>query len=1095
MLALYRGGRQAEALQAYRDARRALVEELGIEPGPALQRLERAILVHDPALGLGLPELSKAAAPPPSPRAEPVAPALRTEVALEMRKTVTIVFCDVTGSTSLGESRDPELMRRVMSRYFDEMRAALEGHGGTVEKFIGDAVMAVFGTPVLHEDDALRALRAAVEMRERLAALNAELEPSVGVRLEARIGVQSGEVVAGDPTRGERFVTGDSVNVAQRLESQAEPGEILVGEATYRFARGAVHVEPLEPLTLKGKGEPVTAYRLLAVEGTGDRPPRLASPMVGRGRERMLLRDAFARAVRQRSCHLFTVLGPAGVGKSRLVAEVLSEVGERATVLVGACLPYGEGITFRPLAEIVAQAFGDDLRGQVAAAVGGADGELVAERVAALVGRDEAAGRPEEGFWAVRRLLEAIARERPLVVVFDDVNRAEPTFLDLVEHVTEWARDAPLLVVCMARPELLDVRRSWGGGKLNATSIFLEPLSDSETERLARNLLGGGMLDQDLAQRIRRAAVGNPLFVEEMVALLLEERLIRLEDGRWEPAAELGELPVPPSIQVLLASRLDLLGRDERQVLERAAVEGQPFHRSAVERLSDEAPERVGESLQGLVRKELVRPDGDDLFRFRHLLIRDAAYEGLPKQVRADLHARLARWLDERGTEDELVGYHLEQAARYAAEVGRKDGRLEHEAADVLARAGRRTFSSGDAPAAVNLLERAAALRAADAPLLVDLAEAVFRLHDFGRAEALYADAIGAAAAVGDRRSEVIARLSAAVTRLLSRAEEGVDEIAAEVERALPAFEAAGDDALVARLLTRLADAYWWRCQIEPMESSLARALAHARRAGDEHQASEIAVRLGYAALAGPMPVEEGRRRCEELLSTLPDESSAKGMLLLSCGLLLAMAGEFDDARRRCAEGKAILERLGRSAALAAATTWTSAVDLLAGDAAGAERDLRAALGRLRAVGDRGNVASIAAQLAEALHVQGLNEEAASCTVESEEASSVDDVHAQIAWRVARAKAAASLGRATEADAVAREAVALAEATDSPVLAADALLAHAAALAASGRAGEAVARAEEALGLYEAKGNVAAAARARAFIEAPPEARTASTTA
>ena len=453
-----------------------LVEELGIEPGPALQRLEHSILVQDPEL-----ELAVAAPPPEEPATSsvpPPAPPTPTpqQQPLEVRKTVTAIFCDVTGSTALGEVRDPELMRRVMSRYYDEMRAALEGHGGTVEKFIGDAVMAVFGTPVLHEDDALRALRAALEMRDRLATLNDELEESFGLRLEIRIGVCTGEVVAGDPTRGETFVTGDSVVIAQRLQAAAEPGEILVADATYRLARDEVRAEPLEPLELKGKAKPVQAHRLLALDSAGPDVPRLRSPMVGRGRERRLLQDAFARAVQGRTCHLFTVLGPAGVGKSRLLSEGTAEIGERARVLSGSCLPYGEGITFRPIAEIVAQAFGEeDVRAAIEAAVGGADAAVVAERVTSIVGRDGSGGTPEEAFWAVRRLFESLAQEQPLVVVFDDINWAEPTLLDLIEHVADWVRDAPLLVVCMARPELLDARGSWGGGKHNATSIFLDP--------------------------------------------------------------------------------------------------------------------------------------------------------------------------------------------------------------------------------------------------------------------------------------------------------------------------------------------------------------------------------------------------------------------------------------------------------------------------------------------------------------------------------------------------------------------------------------------------------------------------------------------
>lgn len=1092
MLALYRSGRQAEALEAYRDAHRLLGDELGLDPGPALQRLERAILLQDPKLEL------EAAPPPPKPPANP-APRPTGELPLEVRKTITAVFCDVTGSTGIGESRDPELMRRVMSRYFEEMRIALEGHGGTVEKFIGDAVMAVFGTPVMHEDDALRALRAAAGMREGLAVLNEELDRSYGVRLEIRIGVSSGEVVAGDPTRAETFVTGDAVVVAQRLQVEAEPGEILLGERTYRLARGAIDAEALEPLKLKGKAEHVVAYRLLAVRDTAQ--PRLGSPMVGRGRERLLLQDAFGRAVQQRGCHLFTVLGPAGVGKSRLVAEALEAIGDRARVLTGTCLPYGEGITFRPVAEIVAQAVADDdLRAGVERLVGGSDGGVVAEQVASLAAREGPSGSAEESFWAVRRLLEALARDRPTVVVFDDVNWAEPTLLDLIEHVAEWTRDAPLLLVCMARPELHEVRPTWGGGKHNATSIFLEPLTDVETDRLVRNLLGAGELDEEIVQRIRRAAGGNPLFVEELVALLLEEGLLHVDHGRWRSADDLQELPVPASIQVLLASRLDLLEREERQVLERAAIEGQRFHRSAVVRLSDQEPATVGASLQALVRKELVRQAGDDEFRFRHLLIRDAAYEAMPKQVRSVLHERFAEWAESRSGDevelDEILGHHLEQAYAYRVALGPAgpaEDALAARAADRLAVAGRRALARHDSHVAARLLGRAALLRTRDPELLVDLGEALFGTGDFTEADRVYEEARTTAAVAGDARSEVAARLASTMIGLLVRAEGGVDEIAADVNRALPTFEQAGDDVTVARLLTRLAAAFWWRCQVGSMEETLERALEHARRADDDRQREEIAVALGIAAVIGPLPVEQARPRLDELLAETATGSTAHGLLLVSSGLLAAMAGEFDDARRLCREGREVLDSLDRPVGAAAITTWSSAIELLAGDAAAAERELRPALARLEDLGELANLASLAAQLAETLEVLGRHEEALVAARTSEEAASPDDVHAQIAWRAARAKVLASLGRPDEAERAAREAVELAGTTDSPLLAADALLSLAEAHAARGAVAESRAAAESAVRLYEAKGNIVAAQRARALIGDEAAARTPST--
>ena len=421
----------------------------------------------------------------------PLAPAAP---AREVRKTVTIVFCDVTGSTALGEQLDPESLRDVQSRYFDAMRAAIERHGGTVEKYIGDAVMAVFGIPVLHEDDALRAARAAADMREALAALNKELERDRGVAIQVRIGVNTGEVVAGDPGDGKAFVTGDAVNVAARLEQHAEPGQVLLGEATYRLLRDAVDAEPVEPLELKGKAERVPAWSLLGVrEVTSAVPRRLDSPMVGRERPLAQLRQAFDAAEGDDACQLFTLLGSAGVGKSRLVEEFLSTIGGGAEVLRGRCLPYGEGITYFPVVEAIKQAAGladfdlpDVVESKVCSVLEGDEHqELVCRHVSQLMGVAEAAAG-EETFWAIRRFFEASARERPLVLVFDDIHWGEPTFLDLVEHIADWSRGSPILLLCMARSDLLDVRPSWGGGKLNAATVSLEPLTDEQRRRSSR---------------------------------------------------------------------------------------------------------------------------------------------------------------------------------------------------------------------------------------------------------------------------------------------------------------------------------------------------------------------------------------------------------------------------------------------------------------------------------------------------------------------------------------------------------------------------------------------------------------------------------
>ena len=407
--------------------------------------------------------------------------------AREQRKTVTVVFCDVTGSTALGESTDPEALRALLARYFERMKGIVEAHGGSVEKFIGDAVMAVFGVPVSHEDDALRACRAALEMRDAF--------PELGIA--GRIGVNTGEVVTGTE---ERLATGDAVNVAARLEQAAQPVEVLIGEATLGLVRTAMEVGDERLLELKGKAEAVPAWPLLAA--TGDVARRFATPMVGRETELRRLHDAFQQAVHDRSCQLFTVLGSAGVGKSRLAAEFLGEL--EARVVRGRCLSYGDGITYWPVVEILKQ-FGTLPEGD-------------AERpLSSLLGESEMPAAADEIAWGFRKLLEQEAREQPLVCVLDDLHWGEETLLDLVEHVADLSRDAPILLLIMARPELLERRPAWGGGKWNATTVLLEALDAAETERLLAEL--GGVGDA-LRERIAQVAEGNPLFLEEMLALV-----------------------------------------------------------------------------------------------------------------------------------------------------------------------------------------------------------------------------------------------------------------------------------------------------------------------------------------------------------------------------------------------------------------------------------------------------------------------------------------------------------------------------------------------------------------------------------------------
>jgi class 3 adenylate cyclase/tetratricopeptide (TPR) repeat protein len=993
----------------------------------------------------------------------------------DRRKVVTVVFADVVGSTALGERVDPETLRWAMQRWFGRMAEAIQRHGGTVENYIGDAVMAVFGVPVAHEDDALRAVRAAAEMSAAVAELRGELREQRSLDFDVRIGVNTGEAVTGVASGGGYFTAGDIVNVAARLEQSAPPGEVLLGRDTLRLVAHAVQAEPVAPLTVKGKGEAVEAFRLLSVAHDAPvRPQRPRPPMVDRERERALVSEAIEATLADGSCRVLTVLGAAGVGKSRLVADVVDRLHAQATVTAGRCLPYGDGLTWWPLVEALGGGLLDQVGGEGGAAVARA-GELLRP------GGDPVA--PDEAFWAVSRVLESLARRRPLVLVLDDLQWADPLFMDLLEHVAARARDVPLFLLVMARPELLDHRPRWAADLAHADSVLLEPLADDDAATLLDQLAGPASLGPRAATHILDVAEGNPLFVVEVVSMLEDDRALA---GGEVP--DVDAIAIPPTIQALLAARLDRLTPSERAVIEAASIEGKEFGRERVEALvAGTVATSAADDLFGLVRKDLIEPFGPGTFRFCHQLIRDAAYEGMPKDLRARLHERFAAWLEARPLAfpivDELVGYHLERALALRRELG--EGRagtaaLAARASASLAIAGRRAAQRDDQAAAGALLQRAVDLvdedDAARGALLPALGAALFEAGRMGEATAVLDEAIARAPepALGAR-----ARIEREFVRLEIDTSVGAQHAGRVADEVLPVVEAAADDHGQCRAWSLRAQADWVLGQVGRADLAWERATDCARRSGDELELFAILGWRATAAVLGPAAAGEGIERCERMRELVAPSPVATAWVVNALGPLHAMRGEPELADRLVREANETIRQLG--SLHASVSHMEAIVRMLCDEPAEAERVLRAGVETLTAMSEGGLLATTAAMLAQALYAQGRLDEAQQWCVVAEGAGATDDIATQVIWRGVEAKVRAHEGRSEAAETLAREGVRLVQPTDLLSLKGDAMLDLAEVLRLSSREYQ-----EPALGaltVYEQKGNVVGSARVRALLE------------
>ncbi|TML52906.1 MAG: hypothetical protein E6G15_10035 [Actinobacteria bacterium] len=1002
----------------------------------------------------------------------------------QRRKPATLLFADVAGSTALAERIDAEAVRELMLDYFGEMRSAIEAHGGAVEKFIGDAVVGVFGVPAAHEDDALRGVRAAAEMQARLETLNARLERRFGVRLSVRIGLNTGEVVAGDTSRWESFVSGDAVNVAARLEQAAPPDAVLLGETTYALVAGAVDVEPLTPLAAKGKTSPLQAYRLLGIRADVRAPIR-ATPFVGRANELAVLEAAIDRLRSAETAARLLVLGDAGVGKSRLVETALDRAGGTVQVLPVRCLPYGEDITYFPLGQLVRQitriderdAPLDALQRIDAVFAGRSDARGAGAVLAQVVGLAEGAATADEIAWATRRLLEIHAGGRPHVLMVDDLQWAKEPLVHLLTDIAERVRE-PILVLCLARPEFAARHPEW------VPDARLEPLTANEAKGLVERLAVTASLAPESLNRLLTAAAGNPLFLEELVNYV---------DVAGDPSN------LPPTLEALLNARLDARPDDERRALESAAVEGEVFHRGAVSALVGPAhATTVDDALDRLADDVLVRPaeasfDDEVAFRFHHLLLRDAAYRSTAKRRRADLHLLFASWLEHKlgvwlAEAAEIVGYHLEQACVLRGELGPLDDETRsvgERAAAILDGAGRRSLARGDAAAALSLFTRAAALsfdKTARIEIALRRGVAAHEAADLALAERVLADVEREAGRAGLEAVEARARIELAMLRFHLRPIDHARGLRRVGEETLATFERLEDDEGRALALVLLAHERWLALHCAEAERMLDLALSHGERVSDDRLIASILVALARAVLFGPRPADEAAKRCEELLARAhrlgpTTEASISSKL----APLEAMRGRAERARRLARDSIAVLEETASPLAVASALQYAGLAELVLDDGARAERHLRRSVALLEELGDRSVASSTAALLSRALVALGRLDEGERLSALALEWGGRDDIVTQAYARSARALVLLAREETDEARREAELAVELSSASDFSSQRGDAFLDLAAVLQGCGDERGARHAADEAFACYLAKGNVVGSERAAEF--------------
>jgi len=925
------------------------------------------------------------------------------------RKLATVLFADLVGSTQLLDGQDPEITRRRVTSFFDGVQRCIETHGGTVEKFAGDAVMAAFGIPIAHEDDADRAVRAGLGILDHVSDLG----------LEARVGIEAGEVVV-DETDS-TFATGEAVNVAARLQQAAAPGEILMGESAHRLTVGRIEAESAGPLELRGFRNPIAAYRAIAVRD-GQPHAKVSAPFVGRLSELDLLENTLARTIRDRRPHVFTVYGEPGVGKSRLIREFLAGV-EGTTILSGRALPYGEGVTYWPLAEMVKSAAGitddDPMETAKQKLIECCGDEAIAELLGLASGVMEAVegerGAPEIA-WAAREFADELADVQPLIMVFEDIHWAEEPLLELIDHLAQWVRERALLILCLARPELLDVRPGWGGGRVRSTAIELEPLGRDDSEALADALLEEHQVSGNIRARLLDKAEGNPLFVEETVRMLLEQ------------GADGGDR-IPDSLQAMIGARIDRLPAGAKIVLQRGSVIGRTFWAGAIDHLSPEYDaDELEDLLDDLLLRDLVTREerstigGEAAYRFKHVLIREVAYGGLSKSGRAEYHTRFAEWLREKADKEviEIRAYHLDQACLLYAELdGHPPEELARTAAKALASAGKRALALES-----NLSARKLLLRS------VELESTLGRRFLAARA----AWQLGDLPVVRDEMTVLVAEAAAECDRAIqSRALTALSEVAASLDGELVRAAELADEALAVveaddhdgrfRALDRRARVARWAGREAEAEEYLQQALEAARAAARKDHEARAALQLA-GIYVGRMEEDKAAPLIDRALA-LAEESGS----IVARASAAQSKGGLHRVRRQYEEAEGWLTKaldLYRETASVPEIAWTSRqlaqVAWETGNPVKAEKLFRESIRLLAPMKERGTLCESQRLLSQLLLAEGRIDEAEKFALAAGETVSAEDVTSRATTRVALAQVRAAQGRYEEADTLFAEA-------------------------------------------------------------------------